>query len=92
MTLDVYLCAGFFAAMGKASGGRNEVDPRFVSMLSVFNLTLPSDDTVKHICTSILAGHTVTFVEEIQTVVPVIAEMMHSLYKVRNTVKTVGSD
>lgn len=37
---------GFFAAMGKAGGGRNEVDPRFMSMFSVYNMTFPSDNTV----------------------------------------------
>lgn len=40
-------CTGFFAAMGKAGGGRNKVDPRFMSMFSVFNMTFPSDNTVR---------------------------------------------
>lgn len=38
--------------MGKAGGGRNEVDPRFMSMFSVYNMTFPSDNTVRyiHVC------------------------------------------
>lgn len=86
MVMAVYLFAGFFAAMGKAGGGRNELDPRFVSTFCVFNLTFPSDDTIKHIYRSILAGHTVTFAEDIQRTVAVIVEIMIGLYKVRNTI------
>jgi dynein heavy chain len=82
MTLSSF--AGFFAAMGEAGGGRNELDPRFVSKLSIFNLTFPSDDTTKHIYGSILAGHTEKFVEQIRTIVPVIVEATLSLYKVRH--------
>jgi hypothetical protein len=84
--MAVNLCAGFFAAMGKVGGGRYELDPRFVSMFCVFNLTFPSDDAIKHIYRSILAGHTATFAEDIQRTVPVIVEITLSLYKVRNTI------
>jgi dynein heavy chain len=86
MVMAVYLCAGFFAAMGKAGGGRNVLDPRFVSMFCAFNLTFPSDDTIKHIYRSILVGHTANFAEDIQRTVPVIVEIMLGLYKVRNTI------
>ncbi|XP_075221546.1 dynein axonemal heavy chain 10-like [Lycorma delicatula] len=47
----------FLAAMDKAGGGRNEVDTRFISMFSVWNMAFPSDDTVTHIYQSILEGH-----------------------------------
>uniref|UniRef100_A0A3Q3E3F5 Dynein axonemal heavy chain 10 n=1 Tax=Labrus bergylta TaxID=56723 RepID=A0A3Q3E3F5_9LABR len=33
---------GFIAAMGKAGGGRNEVDTRFVSLFSVFSIPFPN--------------------------------------------------
>jgi len=77
--------AGFFAAMGKTGGGRNELDPRFISKLSIFNVTAPCDETVRHIYRSILAGHTGNFAEEIRTIVPVIVEATLCLYKVRHT-------
>ncbi|KAB0803715.1 hypothetical protein PPYR_00685 [Photinus pyralis] len=56
----------YFAAMGIAGGGRNEVDPRFISMFTVFNLVFPSDSTLLHIYSSILEGHLVIFNEEVQ--------------------------
>jgi dynein heavy chain len=82
----VFSYVGVFAAMGKAGGGRNEVDPRFVSTFCVYNLTSPSDDAVKHIYRSILARHTENFVEEIRAVVPVIVEITLGLYKVRRRI------
>eukprot|EP00069_Balaena_mysticetus_P013367 bmy_01484T0 len=49
---------GFIAAMGKAGGGRNEVDPRFISLFSVFNIPFPSEESLHLIYSSILKGHT----------------------------------
>ncbi|TKS80370.1 Dynein heavy chain 10, axonemal [Collichthys lucidus] len=49
---------GFIAAMGKAGGGRNEVDPRFLSLFSVFNIPFPSVDSLQLIYASIIKGHT----------------------------------
>ncbi|PNF33091.1 Dynein heavy chain 10, axonemal [Cryptotermes secundus] len=72
---------GFFAAMGKAGGGRNELDPRFVSTFCSFNLTSSSDDAVKHIYRSILIGHTEGFIEDIRAVVPIVVEITLGLYK-----------
>jgi hypothetical protein len=91
MWMALSSCAGFFAAMRKAGGGRNELDPRFVSKLSIFNLTFPSDGTVKHIYRSILAGHTENFVEEIRIIVPVIVEAALGLYKVRRSITLICS-
>lgn len=45
---------GYIAAMGKAGGGRNETDPRFISLFCVFNMTFPSDDALFLIYNSIL--------------------------------------
>jgi dynein heavy chain len=56
----------YFAAMGVAGGGRNEVDPRFMSMFSVFNLIFPSSETLHHIYSCILSGHLSQFPEEVQ--------------------------
>lgn len=49
---------GFIAAMGKAGGGRNEVDPRFLSLFSVFNVSFPKVEALHLIYASILKGHT----------------------------------
>lgn len=49
---------GFIAAMGKAGGGRNEVDQRFVSLFSVFNIPFPEEESLQLIYASILRGHT----------------------------------
>ncbi|XP_075390744.1 dynein axonemal heavy chain 10 [Tenrec ecaudatus] len=56
---------GFIAAMGKAGGGRNEVDPRFISLFNVFNVPFPSEESLHLIYASILKGHTLTFHESI---------------------------
>ncbi|XP_015836813.2 dynein axonemal heavy chain 10 [Tribolium castaneum] len=56
----------YFAAMGVAGGGRNEVDPRFMSKFSVFNLIFPTSETLHHIYSSILKGHLSQFPEEVQ--------------------------
>lgn len=49
---------GFIAAMGKAGGGRNEVDPRFISLFSVFCIPFPSMESLNLIYCSIIKGHT----------------------------------
>ena len=49
---------GFLAAMGKAGGGRNEVDLRFISLFSVFHVLFPSEASLHLIYFSILKGHT----------------------------------
>lgn len=48
----------FVAAMGKAGGGRNEVDTRFISLFSVFSIPFPSEESLNRIYASILKGHT----------------------------------
>lgn len=71
-----------YAAMGKPGGGRNEIDPRFVSMFSVYCMVSPSDDTINHIFSSILLGHLEDFNEDVKEVVPSILKMTLKLYKV----------
>lgn len=53
---------GFIAAMGKAGGGRNEVDPRFISLFNVFNVLFPSEESLHLIYSSILKGHTLVMI------------------------------
>uniref|UniRef100_A0A8B9BUE2 Dynein axonemal heavy chain 10 n=1 Tax=Anser brachyrhynchus TaxID=132585 RepID=A0A8B9BUE2_9AVES len=72
---------GFIAAMGKAGGGRNEVDPRFISLFSVFNIPFPSEQSLNLIYTSILKGHTAMFNESISEISERMTECTLKLYK-----------
>ena len=71
----------YVAAMGKPGGGRNDVDPRFISLFSVFNMTFPSEASLLHIYNSILAGHVQPFSEDIRAAVEVLTQMTLDLYK-----------
>ncbi|MBN3296580.1 DYH10 protein, partial [Amia calva] len=72
---------GFIAAMGKAGGGRNEVDPRFTSLFSVFNVPFPEEESLHLIYSSILKGHTKTFEECIQGICDKLSFCTLELYK-----------
>ncbi|NXE97067.1 DYH10 protein, partial [Menura novaehollandiae] len=72
---------GFIAAMGKAGGGRNEVDPRFISLFSVFNIPFPAEQSLTLIYSSILKGHTAMFNESISTISDKITLCTLELYK-----------
>ncbi|XP_035829687.1 dynein heavy chain 10, axonemal isoform X2 [Aplysia californica] len=71
---------GYVAAMGKAGGGRNETDPRFVSLFSVFNMTFPDNESLFKIYNSILEGHLQPFVKELQELSSTITNMTMELY------------
>ncbi|XP_006149290.1 dynein heavy chain 10, axonemal [Tupaia chinensis] len=73
---------GFIAAMGKAGGGRNEVDPRFISLFNVFNVPFPSEESLHLIYYSILKGHTSTFHESIMAVSDKLTSCTLALYKI----------
>ncbi|KAF4011790.1 hypothetical protein G4228_003492 [Cervus hanglu yarkandensis] len=73
---------GFIAAMGKAGGGRNEVDPRFTSLFSVFNIPFPSEESLHLIYSSILKGHTSVFHESIMAVSDKLTSCTLTLYKI----------
>lgn len=68
--------------MGSPGGGRNDVDPRFISQFCVFNLVFPADETVVRIFSAILSGHTASFDPDIRAAVPVLVQMTLELYKV----------
>lgn len=72
---------GWVASMGKPGGGRNDVDPRFISLFSVFNMTFPSEASLYHIYSSILLGHTQRFSADIQAMVPKLIRSTMELYK-----------
>ncbi|XP_038229191.1 dynein axonemal heavy chain 10 [Dermochelys coriacea] len=72
---------GFIAAMGKAGGGRNEVDPRFISLFSVFNVPFPSEASLHLIYASILKGHTEIFNDSIAAIADKMTYCTLELYK-----------
>eukprot|EP00118_Oscarella_pearsei_P005341 m.24505 g.24505 ORF g.24505 m.24505 type:complete len:2538 (+) comp28630_c0_seq1:2-7615(+) len=72
---------GYVAGMGKAGGGRNQVDPRFVSLFSIFNVTFPSEESLYHIYFSILDGHTKPFDKPVRELSRPITEATMELYK-----------
>ncbi|XP_019908369.3 dynein heavy chain 10, axonemal [Esox lucius] len=72
---------GFIAAMGKAGGGRNEVDPRFISLFTVFSIPFPEDESLHLIYSSILKGHTRPFEECIQNMCDKLTFCTLELYK-----------
>lgn len=73
----------YFAAMGVAGGGRNEVDTRFISQFSVFNVHFPHDSTVQHIYSSILRGHVQEYDPQIKDIADTLIEMTLRLFKVQ---------
>ncbi|KAI4497255.1 hypothetical protein M0802_007739 [Mischocyttarus mexicanus] len=75
---DIY----YLAAMGKPGGGRKEVDSRFISMFSVYNVTFPMNETLQYIYKSILKGHLEIFPEEVQSTVDNIVHITLELYQI----------
>ncbi|KAK2902109.1 hypothetical protein Q8A73_011855 [Channa argus] len=71
---------GFVAAMGKAGGGKNEVDPRFTSLFSVFSIPFPSLESLHLIYASIIKGHTVAFEDSIQKICDKVTSCTLELY------------
>ncbi|XP_006865538.1 PREDICTED: dynein heavy chain 10, axonemal [Chrysochloris asiatica] len=72
---------GFIAAMGKAGGGRNEVDARFISLFNVYNVLFPEEESLHLIYSSILKGHTSTFHESIVAISDKLTFCTLMLYK-----------
>lgn len=73
--------SAFLAAMGRAGGGRNDVDPRFISMFSVFYVPFPSDPSVLQIYSSILKGHLSTFTPEFISTSDILVQMTLNIFK-----------
>ena len=70
----------YLAAMGKAGGGRNEVDSRFISLFSVFHVTFPSNESLFHIYDSLLTGHFAPFKQEVRDMSGIVTRVTMSLY------------
>lgn len=72
---------GYLAAMGVPGGGRNPVDPRFISLFSVYNIPFPLEISLKRIYSSILGGHLTGFTNEIRGQTDTITKVTMDLYK-----------
>ena len=71
---------GYIGAMGPPGGARSSVDPRFVSMFSVFNIPFPSNVSLTTIFSSMLKKHMEGFAGPIQAAGEKLTEMTLSLY------------
>jgi len=60
--------------------GNNKVDPRVMSLFSVFNMTFPSKDATEKIYTTILNAHLTEFSEDVRGCVDLITQSTLSLY------------
>jgi dynein heavy chain len=70
----------FVGCTTPAGAGNNRVDPRVMTLFSVFNVTSPSREATEKIYTQILEKHTLEFAEEIQGCVGKITQATMSLY------------
>jgi dynein heavy chain len=70
----------FVGCITPAGAGNNRVDPRVMSMFSVFNITAPLRDTTEKIYTQILQAHVSEFHEDIVAAVPKITQATMALY------------
>jgi dynein heavy chain len=71
---------GYLSAMGPPGGARSSVDPRFISMFSVFNIPFPSDSSLTTIFSSMLKNHLQAFNPAVQGAGAKLTEMTLSLY------------
>lgn len=67
--------------LGKSGGGRNEMNPRFLSKFSIINMTLPLEETLLYIYSSILNGFVNKFSADIQAASSKITKISIKLYK-----------
>ncbi len=70
----------YVGSMTPPGGGNNPVDPRVMSLFSVFNITFPSKEAIEKIYTSILEKQVIEFHEDVRNAVPKITSATLSLY------------
>jgi len=73
---------GFFGAMDAGRGG-HRLDPRFLSLCTVFSLPGPSDDAIRHVFGSVLSAHTACFADDVKSTVQGVVDATVRLYRVR---------
>eukprot|EP00762_Andalucia_godoyi_P000034 ANDGO_02412.mRNA.1 Dynein-1-alpha heavy chain len=70
----------FLTAMAPPGGGRNSVDPRFISLFSSFNITFPSEDSLRMIFSSIFQHHLEPFPNAIKNISEKLTDVTLQLY------------
>jgi dynein heavy chain len=70
----------FVASMAPPGGGRNVVDPRFISLFNVVYVPFPAQDTLHRIFSSILGSHLELFHDGIKEVGHTLTEATLKLY------------
>jgi dynein heavy chain, axonemal len=58
----------YIGAMGPPGGGRNPVDPRFIALFNVFNLTPPTQQVLTNIYNSIIVTRYTQFADPVKAV------------------------
>ncbi|OQR81950.1 dynein heavy chain, partial [Thraustotheca clavata] len=72
----------YIGAMGPPGGGRNQVDPRFVALFNVYNLTPPTKDVLKNIYGSILTTYLRNFNQSVKDAGTKLTDMLLRLFDV----------
>jgi len=75
------LDTSYLGAMQPPGGGRLPPDSRFISLFSIFNITFPSDENVKHIYKNIMEKHFETFSEDIKESMEKVVDTTLKLHK-----------
>lgn len=70
----------YIGAMGPPGGGRNPVDPRFIALFNVFNLTPPTLAVLNSIYSSIITTRFASFVEGVKTAASKVSSCLLRLY------------
>uniref|UniRef100_A0A7S3YCE3 AAA+ ATPase domain-containing protein n=1 Tax=Lotharella globosa TaxID=91324 RepID=A0A7S3YCE3_9EUKA len=71
----------FSGAMAPPGGGRNSVDPRFISLFNVFSFTFPPKKALHKIYESIITSHCENFSKEVQDAARKVTPMTLGLYQ-----------
>uniref|UniRef100_A0A7S4D2X3 Dynein-1, subspecies f n=1 Tax=Eutreptiella gymnastica TaxID=73025 RepID=A0A7S4D2X3_9EUGL len=70
----------YISAMAPPGGGRNALDPRFVSLFSCANIIFPTNDSLETIYNQILGSHLQNFADAMQDLTDGITKMTLELY------------
>ena len=72
----------FVGCISPTGSGGNRVDPRVISLFSVFNVTAPSQESTLKIYNSILSAHCEEFCDDIKAIVPKMTQATLNLYQI----------
>lgn len=71
----------FVAAMAPPGGGRNVVDPRFISLFNILNVAFPAESTIHRIYSQLLESHLDPFPDNIKEVGSKLTDLTIKLYQ-----------